>query len=210
MDGLMIDSERPKAKLFVDIFASHGIDLDPVYVASTIGRGRADTQRELTRMYPDHDVAAYLHEKTVKTREFFDKNGIPVKPGLFELFDHIEKLGLLKAVATSTSRDRALPLLEEGHIAERLDEMLFGDEITHGKPDPEIFQKTAEKLSAPPERCLVLEDSAHGIYSAHGAGMKVICIPDMRKPAPEALALCEAKYDSLIDVIGYLDAHRND
>ncbi len=205
MDGLMIDSERPKAKLFVDIFAEHGIILDPDYVTSTYGINRKYVQAQLHEMYPDADVDEYLAEKTRRTRQYFDEHGVPIKTGLFELFEKIENLGILKAVATSTDKPRAMPLLEESHIDKHMDGFVFSDEIKNGKPAPDIFLTSAEKLGIAPSECLVLEDSIPGIHAAHAAGMKVICIPDLKNPDDEARAMCEAVYPTLLDVIGYLD-----
>jgi len=59
--------------------------------------------------------------------------------------------------------------------------MVAGDEVKHGKPDPEIFLKAADKIGMPPARCVVFEDAVAGIQAARAAGMKVVAVTTTRK-----------------------------
>lgn len=61
----------------------------------------------------------------------------------------------------------------------------FGDEVTHGKPHPEIFLTAYQKLGVAPEDALVLEDSEAGILAAYDGHIDVICVPDMKYPEPQ-------------------------
>ena len=66
-------------------------------------------------------------------------------------------------LATSSTRDRALGVLDQNGIRAYFDEMVFGTEVKRGKPNPDIFLKACEKAGEIPENCLVLEDSEAGV-----------------------------------------------
>lgn len=82
--------------------------------------------------------------------------------------------------------------------------MVCGDEVTHGKPAPDIFLRCAELLHVPPCACVVLEDSDNGVRAAHAAGMRVIMVPDLKPPADDVVPLATAIVRSLEDVAGVL------
>ena len=75
-----------------------------------------------------------------------------------------------------------------------------GDEVTHGKPAPDIFLLAAHRLGVPAAGCLVLEDSEPGAQAARTAGMTPILVPDLKPPSPEGAALAYRVLPSLHDV----------
>ena len=82
--------------------------------------------------------------------------------------------------------------------------LVTGDMVQNGKPNPEIFLKAADSLRLPAEKCLVLEDSPHGIQAAYSAGCSVVMIPDMKAPDKDIKALLTAELSSLDQVIPFL------
>jgi HAD superfamily hydrolase (TIGR01509 family) len=131
-------------------------------------------------------------------------NGVPVKPGIYELLDYLVEKKYKLALATSTSREKATNLLERAGIKDKFNVMIFGDEVVNSKPDPEIFLKASEKLGVNPEKCIVLEDSPAGIEAAYRAGMKGINIPDLKMPDEQIKKHAYKILDSLLDVRDYL------
>ena len=84
------------------------------------------------------------------------------------------------------------------------DAAVFGDMVTHAKPDPEIYLKACEKLGVKPSEAAALEDSPNGIRSAYAAGMYPIVIPDLVRPDEEIKSLSTWQCESLFDVISIL------
>jgi len=113
--------------------------------------------------------------------DYIEKNGMPVKPGLFELLDYLDHRGIMKAVATSTERKRTEKYLTLAGIRERFDAIVCGDEVERGKPEPDISLRLQEE-QAKDLKCIVLEDSANGIKAASRAKMFPVLIPDIRRP----------------------------
>ena len=56
--------------------------------------------------------------------------------------------------------------------------IIYGDEVEHGKPEPDIFLRAASKISILPQDCMVIEDSVNGIKAGNRAGMYVVHVPD--------------------------------
>lgn len=82
--------------------------------------------------------------------------------------------------------------------------MICGDEVTCGKPHPEIFLTACEKLGITPQEALVLEDSEAGITAAHAGNIDVICVPDMKYPDEEFANKTVKIVESLLEVIDHL------
>ena len=126
--------------------------------------------------FPYDDIIEIAKENYLKRLE---KDGIPIKTGLFEILDYLKENKYLLAVATSTREVTTLKNLERIKIKHYFDKIICGDKVSHSKPHPEIYLKAAEMLGVPPEECYVLEDSHNGIKSAFAAGMKPIMVPDL-------------------------------
>ena len=86
------------------------------------------------------------------------------------------------ALATSTARTRAQQRLDSVGIAGYFDEKVCGDEITHGKPEPDIYLKACGKLGVNPDEAVAVEDSVNGIISASRAGLCTVMVVDLIKP----------------------------
>lgn len=137
-------------------------------------------------------------------KELFDK-GVALKPGVLELLAYLKAHDIQTAIASSSSRERAMKVLEQHHLENCFDAYVFAEDIIHGKPHPEVFLKAVEKLHLTPDLCLVLEDSVAGIEAASAEGIDVICIPDMNVPDDLHQQTCLAVVSDLTKVIDYLD-----
>ena len=82
------------------------------------------------------------------------------------------------AVVTSGNRQGATAIIAAIGLKKRVSFIISGDDVTHGKPDPEPYALAAERLGIAPDRCLVLEDHPDGIASATAAGMTVIDVTE--------------------------------
>jgi len=98
-------------------------------------------------------------------------------PGLLELLDALEAAGLPKAICTSSSRRLLHECVSRFRMEPRFQFMLAAEDIEHGKPHPEVYQKAAERFGIEPHEMLVLEDSQAGCRSADAAGATVVAVP---------------------------------
>jgi HAD superfamily hydrolase (TIGR01509 family) len=187
MDGLILDTEGMSHAAWQRTFSERGISFGKDQFLELVGLNVADARKKLLAWYgPDFPFDEIYARKLVHVDEIIDRSGIAQKPGLPEFLAAVDSLGLASAVATSTARERALYKLGRAGLAGRFPVLVGGDEVERGKPAPDCFLLAARKLGQPPEDCLVLEDSDPGVLAAQTAGMRVLIIPDVKPPSPEA------------------------
>jgi beta-phosphoglucomutase len=182
MDGVIVDS-NPVHKIALKQFCrQHGHDLTEEQLREKIyGRTNKDwipnvfgaISKELARQYAD--------EKEALFRELYRKDIAPLT-GLLSFLDQSEQLGVPKAIATSAPRENVDFTLSltgtEKYFSTILDESF----VTRGKPDPEIYLKTAAALGFDPAQCIVFEDSLSGVLAGKAAGCKVVGVATTHTP----------------------------
>ncbi|HWR40780.1 MAG TPA: HAD family phosphatase [Patescibacteria group bacterium] len=205
MDGLMFDTERLGIDAYSRAGAEFGYEITSDFILQCIGRSARDTEQLFRNHFgADFPYPAVRQRRLEIAEQWIRSHGVPQKDGLPELMDTLDALRLPRAVATSTERVRAEPLLKAAQIFHRFDATVCGDEVASGKPAPDIFLLAAKKLGYPPAQCLVLEDSGPGIQAAHSAGIPAILIPDIKIPPPEISRLAFAVAASLREVPDFL------
>ena len=129
------------------------------------------------RPVPQNEKLELAERKNSRYRELL-KNLTPADllPGAIETLEGLRRAGLKLAIGSSSKNTPFI--LERLGIADRFDAISDGNNITHSKPDPEVFVKAAERLGLPCEDCLVVEDALAGAEAAHRAGMKAACVGD--------------------------------
>lgn len=202
MDGLMIDTERMAQLAWQRAGAEFGFTFPDELYLQAVGRTAVATE-QLFRAgfgaaFPFAEVYA---RKQHHLYTAIETEGISTKTGLIELLDRLDQQGLPKAVATSTARNLAIRKLTAAKLLDRFETIVCGDEVANGKPAPDIFLAAAEKLTMPPEDCLVLEDSLAGIRAAHAAGMRAIMVPDLIQPPAEIIELAYRVMPDLHEVM---------
>ncbi|MCL2657801.1 MAG: HAD family phosphatase [Betaproteobacteria bacterium] len=202
MDGLLLDSERIAFEIGRAASEALGIVWREEVAFKMIGRNAADNAQMLLREYgADYPLAAHMAEFGRRYDALIAAGGIPLKPGAIELLNRLDELRIPRAVATSTAHARAAFKLERVGLLTRFDALVGGDEITHGKPAPDIFLAAAQRLGVAPASCLALEDSNTGAQAALAAGMQVRIIPDLLGADASVLAAGARALDSLHDVL---------
>lgn len=205
MDGLMFDTEKISYEAWKGAASLYHYEIDRAMFEKTIGANLNRTREIFIEHFGDSFPFDLVRDARVKLSEDLIKaNGVPVKKGLYELIQYLDQTVVKMAVATSTSRKRALGLLESAQIEHYFDYILCGDEIEHSKPNPEIFLKVAEKLGCAPNKCLVLEDSESGIKAAYAAGMVPVMIPDLKEPSEAVQSLLFRRMNDLSEVKSFL------
>ena len=111
--------------------------------------------------------------------EFFAKQ-IGLFPGTKEVLNELRQMKLRLAVATSSVSTSARPFLNRTGLTDFFEVVVTGEEVTHGKPAPDIYVRAAEKLQVRTDECLVIEDSLSGVTAGKAAGMRTVAIPDTR------------------------------
>ena len=119
-------------------------------------------------------------------------------PGLVELLDALEAAGMPKAICTGSRRKLLDAILSRFELENRFQFTLAAEDIARGKPDPEIYQRAAERFGLDPRQMLVLEDSRNGCLSAVAAGAFVVAVP-CRHSRDQDFSLASLVVESLAD-----------
>lgn len=205
MDGLMIDSERVTFNGYQKVMGEMGLEITEEFYTTLLGR-TLETANQLFKNVYGNDfnldkVVPLVHQYM---EDLFNNEGVPIKQGLIELLQYLKEHNYKTIVATSSQRKRVDQILSIANIEQYFDDSICGDEVEHGKPNPEVFLRACEKADVKPHEALVLEDSEAGIQAAHSGNIKVICIPDMKYPEPEYVKRTTQILPSLDQVINYL------
>jgi HAD superfamily hydrolase (TIGR01509 family) len=199
MDGLMLDTESIGIECWIEAAAALSVDMPRTLVIGMIGMHYSKTDayllEHLGSAAPIDKLRAACHKL------YMERTQAPIahRPGLDDILSWLEENNIPKAVCTSTRRSIAEHHLRAAGLWSRFQFAICGDEVTHPKPAPEIYQKAAAAFNLPTESCLVLEDSDFGVQAAHQAGCKVMMIPDLRPPSRHSLALNIPILSSLSD-----------
>lgn len=206
MDGLMFDTEKISYIAWNEAAKQYNYQISRDLFEKTVGTDINKTKEIYIKHFGDRFPFDLIRSERAKiSDEIIKTNGVPIKKGFCELMNLLNNGKIKKAVATSTSRKRALNLLSLVQIDGFFDYILCGDEIKNCKPNPEIFLKVADKLKCTPKKCLVLEDSEIGIIAAYQAGMIPIMVPDLKEPSKEIQSFIFSRMDSLFDVKSFLE-----
>ncbi|MCL1844145.1 MAG: HAD family phosphatase [Defluviitaleaceae bacterium] len=200
MDGTMLDTEPISLEAIMHAGKVMGHNITKEIGESLMGKSVTVIGGILQGHFGmgfDLKKAFDLHRLYVD--DWFEKNGVPVKPGIYPLLDRLEELKIKKCVATSTAKARAEYKLGQVNIAHRFEVIVGGDEVENGKPAPDIFLKAAAFCNTPPQDCVVIEDTEAGITGATTAGIRTIAVPDIaplnEKTRAMAFAVCTDLFD---------------
>jgi HAD superfamily hydrolase (TIGR01509 family) len=180
LDGGMADSEPWWNEIDATLLAEYGVNYRGEYHRDVLGI----SYRLAVEFYKKTFNLSIPAEEMMRRRgeiavDFF-ANKIGLFPSTREVLEELQQMNLRLAVATSSVSASARPFLDRHNLTPLFDVIVTGDEVEHGKPQPDIYLRAAEKLRVAPDACLVIEDSLSGIAAANAANMRVAAIPDAR------------------------------
>jgi HAD superfamily hydrolase (TIGR01509 family) len=180
LDGVLADSEPWWNQIDVKLLAEYGVNYRGEYHENVLGvsyRLAVDFYKNAFRICAP--VEELMRRRDEIAIEFF-ANHIGLFPSAKATLEQLREMKLRLAVATSSVGASARPFLERTGIGSYFDVIMTGDEVQRGKPHPDIYLRTAEKLGIPADACLVIEDALSGVAAAKAAIMRVAAIPDRR------------------------------
>lgn len=177
MDGVLVDTNPFHKRAWTAYARELGHDISEEWMASHVyGRINREALTALLGYIPsEEEVRRHtLNKETMFIRDYSDH--IHLVPGLDVLLPAAKALGIPMAVATSAPRMNVEFIFDRLGLATYFPIVVDDEFVTKGKPDPEIYLLTAEKLDIQPSDCLVFEDSFSGVTAGLVAGMKVIAV----------------------------------
>lgn len=183
MDGVLIDSELIVKSCGQAAARKLGADLSDSLYHDLMGLPAKEVENGLQRAFGENfPMQSFRDELERLWYEHVEDRGMPLKPGVENLLESLVENNIPFAVATSTPSERAQFSLDTAGILHYFDHIVGGDQVSKGKPAPEIFLAAARLIKVRPESCIAIEDSAVGVRAASGSGMYTIMIPDLKAP----------------------------
>jgi HAD superfamily hydrolase (TIGR01509 family) len=175
MDGVLLDSQPLHYKIDIAVLARCGYPATLETVTPFTGMSNPDRwprYREALNLRPSAgQLIVWANEIML---EMFEKEPLAPIDGIPRLIDKLKEKGLPLAVASSSSHALIDLILDKIGLAGHFDALVSGEDVTTGKPAPDVFLHAAKQLNTAPRDCLVVEDSANGILAAKRAGM--VCV----------------------------------
>jgi beta-phosphoglucomutase len=176
MDGVLVDSYHAHLKAWQRLGEELGRPVTEEAFIPTFGRRNPEIFTHLWgEDFSADQVGRWGDWKEVAYRRIITER-FPAMDGAAELIDALAAAGLALAIGSSGPLENVEAALAGLGRAEAFQAVVSRDDVTRGKPDPEVFLKTAEKLRIEPRRCAVVEDALVGLEAARQAGMAPIAL----------------------------------
>jgi HAD superfamily hydrolase (TIGR01509 family) len=191
LDGVLVDSEPVWEQVRRQVVAEHGGQWLPDAQQRLMGMSTGEWARYLSQDLgvglPPPAVAATVIER-MQARY---RQGVPLMPGAAAA---VRRLAARWPLGLASSSPPVLigAALDGAGLRECFTATLSTEQVSHGKPAPDIYLAVTERLGFAPEACAAVEDSTNGLRSAAAAGLQVIAVPHPRYP-PEPAALRAAR-----------------
>jgi HAD superfamily hydrolase (TIGR01509 family) len=199
-DGVVIDSSAQHERSWELLAEERSLKLPEGHFKAGFGKKNEIIIPALGWGTDPSIVRELADRKETLYRELVAAEGVLVLPGARELLISLKDAGIPRAVGSSTPRENLDALFAVTGLDALFDAVVCGSDVTHGKPDPEVFLKGAAVLGLDPSRCLVIEDAFAGIEAARRAGMKVLGVATTN--SLESLKAHEGCTDAVITLEG--------
>jgi len=179
MDGLLIDSEPLWKEAEYQVFSSVGVKVTPALSALTA----AMTTREVTEFWYQQnpwlgDSLDEIEHAVIDRVEVLIKAKPLAKKGVKHILEFCREKGLKMGLSTNSPYQLIPVILESLEISHYFDAITSSEQVKKGKPWPDVYLKTAQKLNVSPNECMVFEDSVSGLKAALAANMQTVVIPE--------------------------------
>jgi beta-phosphoglucomutase len=177
MDGTLVDNMQYHTRAWTALLAERGVHIDSAsFVKQTAGLNNPDILRQF--ISPDlrpEELAELSRRKERLYRELYHPH-VQGLPGVEKFLQAASDRGISLGLATAAGSDNIDFILSRLGVKHLFSSIVSSEELTNGKPHPEIFLKSAAALGVPPGRCLVFEDALLGIEAARRAGMRAVLV----------------------------------
>ncbi|MCK4544997.1 HAD family phosphatase [candidate division WOR-3 bacterium] len=176
MDGVVVNSQPLYFELERRYFSELGLNIPPEEYNNFVGMNMNNMWFYLKEKYHIKQSLDFLIENNIKNFVENINSSDELKPisGVVDLFNELKNNHIKIAIASSSSGSVVDSMLNKLQIKSFFDVIVCGDEVYNGKPAPDIFLLTVERLQVKPEECIVIEDSCNGVKASNSANIKCV------------------------------------
>lgn len=197
MDGVLVDSADAHYESWRRLGAKTGVVISREQFRKTFGRQNKDIIPEYFGVRSEDQIKELADEKENIYRDLI-RDRPPIVPGAAKLVSSLADAGFKLAVGSSAPLENIELVLDLARIRPYFKAIVSSADVKRGKPHPDVFTISCQKLGLPPKNCVVIEDAPVGVEAAKTAGTKCIAIR-MEHTAPE-LARADLVVERLTDI----------
>ncbi len=201
MDGLLVDSEPLWEKAQIKVFEQLGIKMTVELCYNVKGMRVDEAMKFWHDMFKWEGKSLELVENEIMDEMAKLMAEVRILPGVLDLIDFYSKKNIPMAIASSSYMRLINIAVERLGIKEKIAVIHSAEYEKRGKPAPDIFLSTAKKLHINPEKCLVFEDSVHGVKAGKAAGMIVVAVPQPENYNNPNFDIADLKIHSLENLL---------
>ena len=175
MDGVLVDSAGPHFLSWQLLAEENGKTVTEQQFAATFGQHNLDIIPKLFGSVSDERIRKLSDRKEDIYRDLVREEA-PLVAGAVELVQALHGAGVQLAVGSSGPLANIELILRAMGVRELISVIVSGDDVTRGKPDPQVFSLACERLKISPSRCVVIEDAPSGVEAGRAAGARVVAV----------------------------------
>ena len=177
LDGVIVSTDEYHCQSWLQLAKDHNIHFDRSINNRLRGLSRSESLEifleRADQSYSEEQKRIMASEKNRYYLELLDGlSAANILPGVVRLLKELKSRRIRLAIGSSSKN--CPMILDKIGLSHYFGACIDGNQVSLGKPDPEIFLKASKAIALPPEECLVIEDGTPGIQAAHAAGMKVL------------------------------------
>ncbi|MFL2451786.1 MAG: HAD family hydrolase [Verrucomicrobiales bacterium] len=179
-DGVIIDSHNQHELSWQRLAKEYNKDLPNNFFKETFGMRNESIIPKFFNNWIDtnnnKEVKILADRKEEIYRQIITQNGITPLEGVKELLASLKSQKIRCSIGSSTPIKNIERVINIIGLSDYFDAITAAEDVSNGKPDPEVFLKASKKIGIAPENCIVFEDAHVGIQAAIAAGMKVVAV----------------------------------
>ena len=204
MDGTLFDTEFIFQRIWNEIAGEMGLVLPDSFKYEICGTNGAVMNGVIEKYYHVPDGQVIQNECRRRVDKIFAQY-VPEKLGCREILRFFREHGYKIAMGSSSRITRIEGNLHQTGLRDAFDAIAGGDEVEHGKPEPDVFLLAASRLSVDPKDCYVFEDSPNGVRAGVKAGMRTIMVPDLMPVTDDLRDIAYGIFKSLSEAQKFLE-----
>lgn len=211
MDGTLLDTEKIWNKAWSAAEEKYGFKLEPKIKSSFIGMPKQKMLEIKDLIIPNHLNYDELQNFRVEYfYNFTSINPIEIKHGAIQCLNYLKSKGIKAIVCTSTYKECAIPWLKDSGLIHYFDDIVTGEVVNTGKPNPEIYEVTLKRNNLNAYDCVAVEDTTVGVMAATEAKIKTFYIKDINDISEEAYKRIYKELNNLKEIITEVEKTENE
>lgn len=174
MDGVVVDNHSYHFKAWMEFASKYKFELnEKIYRDTFNGKTNSDLFKMIFGDISLEQINNYSQEKESNYKKLYEKDMRPLK-GLLDFLEFLKFNRFKVALGTSAPTSNVDFTLDKLFLRKYFPVIVDGPQVTHGKPDPEVYTRCATLLELDPKNCVVFEDSLAGLEAGKKAGCQIV------------------------------------